>query len=142
VQEIAFDDIATSMSKYGAHMDQKGDSLVALVGLGGASSIAIWKTLKERGIPPGKQIAAGSPDIFPDQQSGIEQGYLQWGVDQDFLVMGFLSAAAAWLQVEAGYPYWSMHTPGELILQKDVDRVRKRTNGWLNRAKELNLIGS
>ena len=130
------------MSKYGAHMDQKGDSLVALVGLGGASSIAIWKTLKERGIPPGKQIAAGSPDIFPDQQSGIEQGYLQWGVDQDFLVMGFLSAAAAWLQVEAGYPYWSMHTQGELILQKDVDRVRKRTNGWLNRAKELNLIGS
>jgi len=140
--DSAFDDIATSMSKYGAHMDQKGDSLVALVGLGGASSIAIWKTLKERGIPPGKQIAAGSPDIFPDQQSGIEQGYLQWGVDQDFLVMGFLSAAAAWLQVEAGYPYWSMHTPGELILQKDVDRVRKRTNGWLNRAKELNLIGS
>jgi ABC-type sugar transport system substrate-binding protein len=138
--DSAFDDIATSMSKYGAHMDQKGDSLVALTGLGGASAIAIWKTLKERAIPPGKLLAAGSPDIFPDQQTGIEQGYLQWGVDQDFLVMGFLSAASAWLQAEAGYPYWSMHTPGEVILKGDIDRVRSRTGAWLAKAKELNLI--
>jgi ABC-type sugar transport system substrate-binding protein len=138
--DSAFDDIAASMSKYGAHIDQKGDSLVALTGLGGASAIAIWKTLKERGIPPGKRIAAGSPDIFPDQQIGIEEGYLQWGVDQDFLVMGFLSAACAWLQIEAGYPYWSMHTPGEVILKEDLDHVRTRTTAWLTRAKELNLI--
>jgi ABC-type sugar transport system substrate-binding protein len=138
--DSAFDDIATSMSKYGAHIDEKGDSLVALIGLGGASAIAIWKTLKERAIPPGKQIAAGSPDIFPDQQTGIEGGYLQWGVDQDFLVMGFLSAASAWLQIEAGYPYWSMHTPGEVVLRDDIDHVRSRTTAWLTKAKELNLI--
>jgi ABC-type sugar transport system substrate-binding protein len=138
--DSAFDDIATSMSKYGAHIDQKGDSLVGLTGLGGASSIAIWKTLKERDIPPGQRIAAGSPDIFPDQQTGIEEGYLQWGVDQDFLVMGFLSAACAWLQIEAAYPYWSMHTPGEVILKEDIDHVRSRTSAWLRRAKELNLI--
>lgn len=138
--DSAFDDIVTSMSKYGAHIDQKGDSLVALVGLGGASSIAIWKTLKERGIPPGRQFAAGSPDIFPDQQTGIEQGYLQWGIDQDFLIMGFLSAASAWLQIEHGYPYWSMHTPGEVILKRDIERVRSRTAVWVARAKELNLI--
>jgi ABC-type sugar transport system substrate-binding protein len=138
--DSAFDDIATSMSKYGAHMDQKGDSLVGLVGLGGASAIAIWKTLKERGVPPGKQIAAGSPDIFPDQQTGIEQGYLQWGVDQDFLVMGFMSAASAWLKIEGGYPYWSMHTAGQVILKADIDQVRTRTDGWLARAKELKLI--
>jgi len=138
--DSAFDDIATSMSKYGAHIDQKGDSLVALTGLGGASAIAIWKTLKERAIPPGKQLAAGSPDIFPDQQTGIEEGYLQWGVDQDFLVMGFLSAASAWLQIEAGYPYWSMHTPGEVVRKEDIDHVRSRTTAWLSKAKELNLI--
>jgi ABC-type sugar transport system substrate-binding protein len=138
--DSAFDDIATSMSKYGAHIDEKGDSLVALTGLGGASAIAIWKTLKERTIPAGKQIAAGSPDIFPDQQTGIEEGYLQWGVDQDFLVMGFLSAASAWLQIEAGYPYWSMHTPGEVVRKDDIDHVRSRTTAWLTKAKELNLI--
>ena len=140
--DSAFDDIATSMSKYGAHVDQKGDSLVGLAGLGGASAIAIWKTLKERGIPPGRQIAAGSPDIFPDQQTGIEEGYLQWGIDQDFLVMGFLSAASAWLQIEHGYPYWSMHTPGEVVLKNDIERVQARTAVWLAKAKELNLIGS
>jgi ABC-type sugar transport system substrate-binding protein len=140
--DSAFDDIATSMSKYSAHIDEKGESLVALAGLGGASAIAIWKTLKERGVLPGKQIAAGSPDIFPDQQTGIEEGYLQWGVDQDFLVMGFMSAASAWLQIEAGYPYWSMHTPGEVVRKDDIDHVRLRTTAWLARAKELNLIAA
>lgn len=140
--DSAFDDIATSISKYGAHIDQKGDTLVALVGLGGASAIAIWKTLKERGVQPGEKYAAGSPDIFPDQQTGIERGYLQWGIDQDFLVMGFLSAASAWLQIEFGYPYWSMHTPGEVILKHDIDRIRSRTARWIARAKELKLIES
>jgi ABC-type sugar transport system substrate-binding protein len=140
--DSAFDDIAMSMSKYGAHIEQKGDALVAIVGLGGASSIAIWKTLRENAIPPGKQLAAGSPDIFPDQQTGIEEGYLQWGIDQDFLMMGFLSAACAWLRVEHGYPYWSMQAPGEAILKKDIARVRQRTDTWIQRAKELNLIES
>jgi len=140
--DSGFDDIVTSMSKYGAHIDQKGDSLVALVGLGGASAIAIWKTLKERDIPPGGRFAAGSPNIFPDQQTGIAQGYLQWGVDEDFLVMGFLSAACGWLKIERGYPYWDMHTPGELILKGDIPRVRARTTTWLARARELNLLES
>lgn len=140
--DSAFDDIATSMSKYNAHIEQKGDSLVALAGLGGASAIAIWKTLRENDIPPGKQIAAGSTDIYPDQQTGIEEGYLQWGIDQDFLVMGFLSAASAWLQIEYGYRCWSMRTPGELILKKDIVRIRARTDLWIRRAKELNVIAS
>jgi ABC-type sugar transport system substrate-binding protein len=140
--DSAFDDIATSMSKYGAHIDEKGDNLVALVGLGGESAVAIWKTLKERGIPPGRQIAAGSPDIFSDQQTGIEQGYLQWGIDQDLLVMGFMSAASAWLTMNAGYAYWSMHNPGEVILKDDIAQVRARTDEWLARAKELNLIAA
>jgi len=140
--DSAFDDIVTSMSKYGAHIDQKGDRLVALVGLGGASAIAIWKTLKERDIPPGERYAAGSPNIFPDQQTGIAQGYLQWGVDEDFFVMGFLSAACGWLKIARGYPYWDMHTPGEVILRNDLPRVRVRTATWLARARELNLVES
>jgi ABC-type sugar transport system substrate-binding protein len=140
--DSAFDDIATSMSKYSAHMQQKGDSLVALVGLGGASAIAIWKTMRENDIPPGKQIAAGSTDIFPDQQTGIEEGYLQWGIDQEFLVMGFLSVAGAWLQIEHGYPCWSMRTPGQVISKANVAQARARTELWIQRAKELNLIAS
>jgi len=140
--DSGFDDIVTSMSKYGAHIDQKGDSLVALVGLGGASAIAIWKTLKERDIPPGQRYAAGSPNIYSDQMTGIEQGYLQWGIDSDFLEMGFLSAVSGWLKVERGYQYWSMHTPGEIVLKADIPAVRKRTATWMNRARELNLLES
>ena len=136
----AFADIPTAISKYGAHLDQKGDSLVAMVGLGGASAIAIWKTLKDRNVPPGGRIAAGSPDIFPGQLTGIEEGYLQWGIERDFVVMGFLSAACAWLQLEHGYPYWNIRTQGEVILKKDGPRVRARTETWLAKATQLNLV--
>jgi hypothetical protein len=62
------------------------------------------------------------------------------GVDQDLLVMGFLSAASAWLKIEAGYPYWSMRTPGEVILKDDIDRGRAMTDIWLTRAKDQSLI--
>jgi ABC-type sugar transport system substrate-binding protein len=140
--DSAFDDIATSISKYSYHLEQKGDDLVAMVGLGGASGIAIWKTMQENDIAPGKRIAAGSTDIFPDQQTGIEEGYLQWGIDQDFLVMGFLSAVAAWLQVEHGYPAWRIGSPGQVITRANVAEARKRTGLWVQRARELGLIAS
>jgi ABC-type sugar transport system substrate-binding protein len=140
--DSAFDDIAASISKYSYHMEQKGDELVAMAGLGGASGIAIWKTLRENDIAPGKQIAAGSTDIFPDQQTGIEEGYLQWGIDQDFLVMGFLSAAAAWLQLEHGYPAWRMDSPGQVITRDNVGEARSRTDRWVLRARELGLTAS
>ncbi len=140
--DSAFDDIATSISKYSYHMEQKGDDLVALVGLGGASGIAIWKTLRENDVTPGKQIAAGSTDIFPDQQTGIEEGYLQWGIDQGFLVMGFLSAAAAWLQLEQGYPAWRIGSSAQLITRENVAEARSRTDLWIERARELGLIAS
>jgi len=140
--DSAFDDIATGISKYSYHMEQKGPDLVAMVGLGGASGIAIWKALRENDIAPGKQIAAGSTDIFPDQQTGIEEGYLQWGIDQDFLVMGFLSAAAAWLQLEHAYPAWRMGSPGLVITRANVAEARIKTNLWVERARKIGLIAS
>jgi aspartyl aminopeptidase len=56
--------------------------------------------------------------------------------------MGFMSAASAWLTMNAGYAYWSMHNPGEVILKDDIAQVRARTDEWLARAKELNLIAA
>jgi ABC-type sugar transport system substrate-binding protein len=138
--DSGFDDVMVAISKYGAHLDQKGDRLVAMVGLGGGSGVAIWKTLKDRGIPPGKKIAGGSHDVFPDQQTGIDEGYLQWGIDSNILAMGYLSAASAWLLLERGEPCWSMHAPGELVIRKDLPRVRARTEIWMAKARDLNLL--
>jgi len=138
--DSAFEDIVTSIAKYSAQIDEKGDHLVALVGLGGPSGVAIWKTLKQRNIPPGRKVAAGSTDIFVDQQTALEEGYLQWGIDQDLLVLGFISAASAWLQLEQGYHYWDIRFQGELVLKNDIPRIRARTEAWLFRAKQLNLV--
>lgn len=136
----AFDDIVVGVSKYGAQMDEKGDSLAALVGLGAASAIAIMTLLKERGIGPGEKIAAGSTDASPEQLSGIEQGYLQWGIDQNLLAMGFLSAALAWLRLEHQISGWDVHTQGELVEKQDIPDARVRTSLWLTKAKELSLV--
>jgi ABC-type sugar transport system substrate-binding protein len=138
--DSAFEDIVTSISKYSAQIDEKGDLLAALVGLGGPSGVAIWKTLKQRNIPPGREIAAGSTDVFADQQTAIEEGYLQWGIDQDLLVLGFMSAVSAWLQLEQGYRYWDIRFQGELVLKDDVPHVHARTEAWLSKARQLNLV--
>jgi len=138
--DSAFEDIVTAISKYSAHIDEKGGLLVGLVGLGGPSGVAIWKTLKQRNIPPGRKIAAGSTDVFMDQQTAMEEGYLQWGIDQDLLVLGFMSAVSAWLQLEQGYRYWDIRFQGELVLKDDIPHVRARTEAWLSKARQLNLV--
>jgi ribose transport system substrate-binding protein len=138
--DSGFDDITIAISKYGAHLDQKGDRLVGMVGLGGGSGVAIWKMLKDRNIPPGKKIAAGSVDANPSEQTAIDEGYLQWSVDYNLLAIGFLSAASAWLQLERGEPCWSMHSQGEVVIKKDLPRIRARTQTWMAKARQMNMI--
>ena len=138
--DSGFDDVVVSMAKYGAHLDEKGERLVGMVGLGGGSAVAIWKTLQDRNIQPGKRIAAGSHDIFPDQQTAIDEGYLQWGIDANFLAIGYLSALGAWMLLERGEPCWNMYSPGELVLKKDIAGIRARNQIWMAKARELNLL--
>lgn len=76
------------------------------------------------------------------KQTGIEQGYLQLGVDEDLLVMGFLSAASAWLKIESRLPVLEHAHAREVILKDDIDRGRAMTDIWLTRAKDLSLIAA
>src|SRR5207237_5307666 len=68
-----FDDESQSIQKWSAQIDQKGDSLVAIVGTGNVVPLA--KAAKERGLQPG-QIAIGSTDAPPTHQQLIDQGWV------------------------------------------------------------------
>ncbi|MCC7447905.1 MAG: substrate-binding domain-containing protein [Anaerolineae bacterium] len=136
--DSGFDDITTAIQKYGSQIDQKGDKLVGLVGLGGPSGVAIWKTLKERNVAPGK-YAAGCHDAFPDQLTSIEEGYCQWGIDQNLYLQGFMGATSAWYQLERGIPYRNFDTSGEVVQKADVSRVRARQDIYLAKAKEYGV---
>jgi ribose transport system substrate-binding protein len=131
--DSSFGELTESVQKWTAQIDQKGDSLVAAIGTGNPNPIV--QALKERGIKPGK-IAVGSTDIPPAHQQQIKEGWVQWGIDQQFYVMGFMCAAGAWTQIERGYPYLDIRTGGEVVLDKDLDRVKARTDIWLARARK------
>ena len=131
--DSSFGELTESIQKWTAQIDQKGDALVAAIGTGNPNPIV--QALKERGIAPGT-IAVGSTDIPPAHQQQITEGWVQWGIDQQFYVMGFMCAAGAWVQLERGYPYLDIRTGGEVVLDKDLERVEARTDIWLAKARE------
>jgi ribose transport system substrate-binding protein len=131
--DSSFGELTESIQKWTAQIDEKGDQLVAAIGTGNPNPIV--QALKERGMEPGT-IAVGSTDIPPAHQQQIAEGWVQWGIDQQFYVMGFMCAAGAWVQLERGYPYLDIRTGGEVVLDKDLERVEARTEIWLGKARE------
>ncbi len=127
--DSGFSDTAAAIQKYAAQMQDKGDKLVGMVGLGGTSAIAIAKMLQEKNIAPGT-YAVGSPDSFPEQWGLIDSGYIQWGIDQNFYLMGFLSAAQAWAKLQRGLPIRSVNTGGLLVLKADLPAAKQRSAAW------------
>ena len=76
----------------------------------------------------------GRLDRHPARASAADRGrWVQWGIDQQFYVMGFMCAAGAWVQLERGYPYLDIRTGGEVVRDKDLERVEARTEIWLAR---------
>lgn len=129
--DSSFDDEATSIQKYTAQMDQYGDSLVALIT--GGNVIPIVKAMQERGMRPG-QIAAGSVDLPPAHQQAMQDGWVQWGTDQQQYLMGLYSLASAFAAFD-GYSYPTIRTGEAPLLLEDLPRIKKRTDIWLAKAK-------
>ncbi len=132
-----FGDIPESVQKWGAKIDLYKDKLVAAIGTGNA--IPIVQTFQEHGYKPG-QIAIGSPDIPPAHQKAIAEGWMQWGEDQHFYMMGFYAASSAWAKAERDYPYPIIHTGGELVTKADLKIVGPRTDIWIAKAKQYGIM--
>jgi ABC-type sugar transport system substrate-binding protein len=129
--DSSFDDEAQSIQKYTAQMDQYGDSLVAMIT--GGNVIPIVKAMQERGFSPGK-IAAGSVDLPPAHQQVMQDGWIQWGTDQQQYLMGLFSLASAFAAFD-GYSYPTIRTGEAPLLLEDLPRIKKRTDIWLAKAR-------
>src|SRR5205085_3887306 len=105
---------------------------------GGTSAIAIAKMLQEHNVAPGT-YAVGSPDSFPEQWPLIDQNYIQWGIDQNFYLMGYYAAASAWALLERGIPVRSINTGGLLVTKENLDDAKKRSAAWQAVAKSNGL---
>jgi len=129
--DSSFDDESQSIQKYGAQIDDAGDKLVAVIT--GGNIVPGVKALQERGFKPG-QVSAGSTDLPPAQQQLMEQGWVQWGTDQQQYTMGLYSAACGFAVLN-GYRYPTIRTGEAPLLKADLDRVKKRTAIWEAKAK-------
>jgi ribose transport system substrate-binding protein len=132
-----FGDLTESVQKWSAKLDLYKDKLVA--GAGSGNAIPLVHAVQERGYKPG-QIAIGSLDIPPAHQKAIAEGWMQWGIDQHFYLMGFYAAASAWARAERQFPYHTIRTGGELVRKDSLKDVVARTDLWISKAKEYGII--
>jgi ABC-type sugar transport system substrate-binding protein len=133
----SFGELTESIQKWTAQINEKGDSLVAAIGTGNPTPI--YQAMQELAMKPGS-IAVGSTDIPPAHQKAITEGWVQWGIDQQFYLMGFFAAAAAYARIEGGYPYPTIRTGGELVTADNLKGVADRTAIWLNKAKKYGFV--
>jgi ABC-type sugar transport system substrate-binding protein len=132
-----FGELTESVQKWTAKIDLYKDKLVAAIGTGNA--IPIVKAFQEHGYKPG-QIAIGSPDIPPAHQKAIADGWMQWGEDQHFYLMGFYAASSGWAKAERLYSGPTIHTGGELVRKEDLKAVGPRTDLWISKAKSYGIM--
>jgi len=123
----------SSIQKWSAKFDQYGDKLVGMVGVG--NPVPLVKAAQGHNIEKGK-IAIGSTDAAPAYLDLLEQGWLQWLVDQQFVAMGWFAMAVAWELLERGYPTKTIRTGGDVINAANVAAVKARTDKWVALAKE------
>lgn len=128
-----FFDPNSSIQKWSAKLDQYGDKLIGMVAVGGPTPLV--KAAQGHNIEAGK-IVIGSTDASPEILNLIEQGWLYWGIDQQFPAMGFYAAAAAWLILERGFPTKTIRTGGDLVTKANVAAVKARTDKWVALAKQ------
>jgi ribose transport system substrate-binding protein len=130
--DSSFDDEGQSIQKYEAQIDRWGDQLVGLIT--GGNAVPIVKAMQDRGLPPGK-FAVGTTDVPPAHQQALNDGWVQWLIDQQFYNMGFLTMAGAWAKIERSLPYPNIKTGLDLVLKADLPRLKASTDAWMERAR-------
>jgi ABC-type sugar transport system substrate-binding protein len=130
--DSSFDDESQSIQKYEAQIDKWGDQLVGLIT--GGNAVPIVKAMQDRGLAPGK-FAVGTTDVPPAHQQALNDGWVQWLIDQQFYNMGFLTMAGAWAKIERSLPYPNIKTGLDLVLMADLPRLKASTDAWMDRAK-------
>ncbi len=133
----SFGELTESVQKWTSQIQQKGPDLVAAIGTGNPTPI--YTAMQEMGMAPGS-IAVGSTDIPPAHQQAIKEGWVQWGIDQQFYLMGLYAAASAYGKIEGQYPYPSIHTGGEVVTADNLDVVSARTDIWVAKAKTYGFM--
>jgi ABC-type sugar transport system substrate-binding protein len=132
-----FGDMTISIQKWTAQFTQKGNALVAAAGTG--NPLPIVQAMQELGMKPGS-IACGSTDTPPATQKAIQDGWVQWGIDEGLYLMGSYAATAAYDKIEGKYPYPTIRVGGNLVTIDNLKDVSAQTAIWVAKAKKYGFV--
>lgn len=114
--------------------------LTDVVNVAMEGAAAFYKTLKERGFPPGKIIILGWTTL-PDNLASVKDGYITASLHQNPYAMGYLSCYALKWAIDGLKPDIDTFDSGIILATKEnIDIVyelnKKKTPGMLEELKK------
>ncbi len=133
-------DVATGIPRYEAKITALGDDLAAIIASSHGGGLAVQDVLTRKGYSPGELPVGviGFVGDFTGPQ--IKEGWVQFGLDQQTYMQGYMAAAIAWAKAERLYGINSYDTVGDPVTIDNVDVVAKRESIWHDVAKDLGLV--
>lgn len=109
--------------------------LNAALDVGVEGVVAMYRTLKERGVEPGKYILIDWSNL-PDVVEGIKDGYITGTLRQNPYAMGYLSAYALKYYIDGKRPTVDFFDTGITLLTKDnIDTIEE-----INMKKAVDML--
>jgi simple sugar transport system substrate-binding protein len=125
-RDIAWDKIDAG-TDYGTAGDRFGNYLTGAPDLTAYFDTGFWdvgvvKVLKDRGIKPGKILVSGF-DLVPDVLNEMKAGYIQFTIDQQPYLQGYLPVIQASLVKQFKLSPFDVNTGSAVVTPDQVDKI-------------------
>ena len=125
-RKLSWDEIDAGLD-YGTTGDRFGNYLTGAPDLNAYFDTGFWDVgvaavLKDRGIPPGK-ITVGGFDLVPDVLSQMKAGYIQFHVDQQPYLQGYVPVMEAPLIKKYKLAAFDVNTGSAIVTPDQVDSI-------------------
>lgn len=127
-RKLTFQEIDAGLD-YGTTGDRFGNYLTATPGLNAYIDTGFWdvgvvSVLKDRGIAPGKITVAGF-DLVPDVLAAMKDGYIQYHVDQQPYLQGYVPVIEANLMKKYKLSAFDVNTGSAIVTANQVDAIEQ-----------------
>jgi simple sugar transport system substrate-binding protein len=127
-RKISWDEIDAGLD-YGTSGDRFGNYLTGTPDLNAYFDTGFWDVgvaavLKDRGIAPGK-ITIGGFDLVPDVLAQMKAGYIQYHVDQQPYLQGYVPVMEAPLMKKYKLTAFDVNTGSAVVTPDQVDAIAK-----------------
>ena len=132
--------VAEGIPRYEAKLAALGGELAAIIASSHGGGQAAVKVLQGKKRRPGDVPIGVIGAVFAITGPQIKQGWVQWGLDQQTYMQGYVAAALGWAASAGKYGISGYNTGGGVVTKANINAIMKREAGWNAKAKKLGLI--